>query len=137
MKYRPEIAGLRAVAVISVVINHFNNDFLPSGYLGVDIFFVISGYVITASLYETSDRNFSEFFLGFYSRRVKRIAAMVWLVEHFGLRGVVPTAMIILLWGLVALGVAVFSYRWLERPPMVWMDGVLHPESTSRPIAVV
>jgi peptidoglycan/LPS O-acetylase OafA/YrhL len=73
MKYRPEIDGLRAVAVISVIINHFNNDFLPSGYLGVDIFFVISGYVITASLYETSDRNFSEFFLGFYSRRVKRL----------------------------------------------------------------
>src|SRR5258705_548325 len=73
MKYRPEIDGLRAVAVISVIINHLNNDFLPSGYLGVDIFFVISGYVITASLYETSDRNFSEFFLGFYSRRVKRL----------------------------------------------------------------
>jgi peptidoglycan/LPS O-acetylase OafA/YrhL len=73
MKYRPEIDGLRAVAVISVIINHFHSDFLPSGYLGVDIFFVISGYVITASLYERSDRNFSEFFLGFYARRIKRL----------------------------------------------------------------
>ena len=45
--YRPEIDGLRAFAVITVIINHFNKDFFPSGYLGVDIFFVISGYVIT------------------------------------------------------------------------------------------
>ena len=46
-KYRPEIDGLRAFAVIAVIINHFDKDILPSGYLGVDIFFVISGYVIT------------------------------------------------------------------------------------------
>ena len=46
MKYRPEIDGLRAFAVIAVIINHFNKDILPGGYLGVDIFFVISGYVI-------------------------------------------------------------------------------------------
>ena len=47
-KYRPEIDGLRAFAVVAVIINHFNKDLLPSGYLGVDIFFVISGYVITS-----------------------------------------------------------------------------------------
>ena len=49
-KYRPEIDGLRALAVVAVIINHFNQDILPSGYLGVDIFFVISGYVITKSV---------------------------------------------------------------------------------------
>ena len=43
--YRPEIDGLRAIAVIAVIINHFNKETLPSGYLGVDIFFVISGFV--------------------------------------------------------------------------------------------
>ena len=48
--YRPEIDGLRAVAVVAVIINHFNKSILPSGYLGVDIFFVISGFVITGSL---------------------------------------------------------------------------------------
>ena len=43
-RYRPEIDGLRAFAVAAVIINHFNADLLPNGYLGVDIFFVISGY---------------------------------------------------------------------------------------------
>jgi peptidoglycan/LPS O-acetylase OafA/YrhL len=51
-RYRPEIDGMRAVAVIAVIVNHFNKELLPSGFLGVDIFFVISGYVITASLVE-------------------------------------------------------------------------------------
>ena len=50
-RYRPEIDGLRAFAVIAVIINHFNKAILPNGYLGVDIFFVISGFVITSSLY--------------------------------------------------------------------------------------
>ena len=50
-RYRPEIDGLRAFAVVSVIINHFNKVILPGGYLGVDIFFVISGFVITSSLY--------------------------------------------------------------------------------------
>ena len=40
--YRPEIDGIRAFAVTAVIINHFNKELLPSGYLGVDIFFVIS-----------------------------------------------------------------------------------------------
>ena len=48
--YKPEIDGIRAFAILSVIANHFNKDILPSGYLGVDIFFVISGYVITSSL---------------------------------------------------------------------------------------
>jgi peptidoglycan/LPS O-acetylase OafA/YrhL len=71
--YRPEIDGLRALAVISVIIDHFNKALLPSGYLGVDIFFVISGYVISSSLYNNSARHFADFIVGFYSRRVKRL----------------------------------------------------------------
>ncbi len=71
--YRPEIDGLRALAVISVIIDHFNGKLLPSGYLGVDIFFVISGYVISSSLYNSSARHVADFIVGFYSRRVKRL----------------------------------------------------------------
>ena len=44
-RYRPEIDGIRAFAVVAVIINHFNKDILPGGYLGVDIFFVISGLI--------------------------------------------------------------------------------------------
>ena len=71
--YRPEIDGLRALAVVAVIINHFNKDILPSGYLGVDIFFVISGYVITSSLINKSPKNLGDFLLEFYSRRIQRI----------------------------------------------------------------
>ena len=72
-KYRPEIDGLRAFAVVAVIINHFNKDLLPSGYLGVDIFFVISGYVITSSLAGRESKNFLDFLMGFYERRIKRL----------------------------------------------------------------
>ncbi|MFM9072117.1 MAG: acyltransferase family protein, partial [Cyanobium sp.] len=48
--YRPDIDGLRAVAVLAVILFHFNEKLLHSGFLGVDVFFVISGFVISASL---------------------------------------------------------------------------------------
>ncbi len=71
--YRPEIDGLRAFAVIAVIINHFNKQILPGGYLGVDIFFVISGFVITSSLYQRQSIDFKDFIIGFYARRIKRL----------------------------------------------------------------
>jgi len=71
--YRPEIDGLRAIAVIAVIINHFNRELLPGGHLGVDIFFVISGYVISASLGRQNSSSLSEFITSFYARRIKRL----------------------------------------------------------------
>ena len=71
--YRPEIDGIRAFAVTAVIINHFNKEILPSGYLGVDIFFVISGFVITSSLASRPSKNFRDFLAGFYTRRIKRL----------------------------------------------------------------
>ena len=72
-RYRPEIDGLRAFAVFAVIINHFNKEILPNGYLGVDIFFVISGFVITSSLYQRPSKNFKDFISAFYERRIKRL----------------------------------------------------------------
>jgi peptidoglycan/LPS O-acetylase OafA/YrhL len=46
----PFIQGMRAVSIFAVLVNHFWPGYLPSGYLGVDVFFVISGFVITKSL---------------------------------------------------------------------------------------
>lgn len=81
--YRPEIDGLRALAVISVIIAHFNSGFLPSGFLGVDMFFVISGYVITQSLYRSNSNNLRAFLVNFYERRVKRLAPALVLCVVF------------------------------------------------------
>nr|WP_101126227.1 acyltransferase family protein [Neisseria meningitidis] len=72
VRYRPEIDGLRAVAVLSVMIFHLNDRWLPGGFLGVDIFFVISGFLITGIiLSEIQNGSFS--FRDFYTRRIKRI----------------------------------------------------------------
>ena len=71
-KYRKDIDGLRAVAVISVILFHMNPSWLPGGFLGVDIFFVISGYLITSIIHrQVIEGNFS--FYEFYNRRMKRI----------------------------------------------------------------
>ena len=73
VNYRPEIDGLRAFAVVCVIINHFNKQILPGGYLGVDIFFVISGFVITSSICQRPYKNLKDFVFGFYRRRIKRL----------------------------------------------------------------
>ena len=71
-EYRKDIDGLRAIAVIAVIINHLNKNILENGYLGVDIFFVISGFVITRSLLLNSkEQKFSDFIIDFYQKRIK------------------------------------------------------------------
>jgi peptidoglycan/LPS O-acetylase OafA/YrhL len=70
--YRSDIDGLRAVAVLSVLAFHIQFTAFPGGYIGVDVFFVISGYLIGGIiLEEIGARRFS--FIGFYERRVRRI----------------------------------------------------------------
>lgn len=72
MRYRPEIDGLRALAVIPVILFHAGFKFISGGFVGVDIFFVISGYLITSILFsELDDGNFS--LVKFYERRTRRI----------------------------------------------------------------
>ena len=57
MKYRPEIDGLRALAVIPVILFHSGFEIFKGGFVGVDIFFVISGYLITTILIEEIENN--------------------------------------------------------------------------------
>lgn len=73
-EYRPDIDGLRALAVMAVVIGHFSSALLPSGHLGVDVFFVISGYVVSSSLNNTGrNEGLLEFLGRFYARRIMRL----------------------------------------------------------------
>lgn len=86
--YRPELDGLRAIAVIFVIINHFSTKALPSGFLGVDIFFVLSGYVVSASLYKRLSPNWYTFLFQFYARRIRRIfPALIFCVVVTGYIG--------------------------------------------------
>ena len=72
LAYRPDIDGLRAIAVLGVVIFHAFPDWLPGGFAGVDVFFVISGYLITALILQDFGRGgFS--LKAFYARRIRRI----------------------------------------------------------------
>jgi peptidoglycan/LPS O-acetylase OafA/YrhL len=72
-QYFHEIDSLRALAVIAVIINHIQKSWLPGGFLGVDVFFVISGFVVTSALLNTESTSAKEFFLGFYKKRLKRL----------------------------------------------------------------
>ena len=74
--YYKDIDLLRAIAVIAVVTFHFNEAWLPSGYLGVDLFFVISGFVITLQIAKQhKEGSFSV--INFFQRRIKRILPLV------------------------------------------------------------
>ena len=85
--FRPDIQGIRAVAVLLVIAHHVAPSFLTGGYIGVDVFFVVSGYLITALLLREADRDGRVSLAGFYARRARRIlpaATLVTLVTVVG-----------------------------------------------------
>ncbi|AVO48641.1 acyltransferase [Melaminivora suipulveris] len=73
MRHIQGIDGLRAFAVLSVIVFHLHNELLPGGFAGVDVFFVISGYVVSKSAAERYPAPFWSFLIAFYQRRVQRI----------------------------------------------------------------
>lgn len=83
-KYRSDIDGLRAVAVLLVVSFHAFPEWMKGGFIGVDIFFVISGFLISTIIFENLERNSFSFF-EFYSRRIRRIfpALLLVLISSF------------------------------------------------------
>ena len=88
INYRPEIDGLRAIAVLSVIFYHstltlFEKKFLPGGFIGVDIFFIISGYLITKIIINEVEITKKFSFLNFYKRRIKRIIPALFFVIIF------------------------------------------------------
>lgn len=83
LTYRPDIDGLRAVAVISVLGFHFFPENFESGFIGVDIFFVISGYLISSIIYKTLEEKGGFSFANFYQGRIIRILPALLLVLLF------------------------------------------------------
>lgn len=79
MKYRPEIDGLRSLAVIPVILFHAGFEKFSGGFIGVDIFFVISGYLITTIILSEKEKgHFS--LINFYERRARRILPALFFV---------------------------------------------------------
>lgn len=77
--YRPDIDGMRGLAILAVIIFHFFPVYAPSGFIGVDIFFVISGYLIVGNAIE--EVNLGRFsVINFLCRRVKRIFPVLMVV---------------------------------------------------------
>lgn len=84
-KYRPDIDGLRAIAVLSVVAFHAFPSWIKGGFIGVDVFFVISWFLISTIIFENLNRGtFS--FAEFYARRIRRIfpALILVLIASYG-----------------------------------------------------
>lgn len=79
MKYRSDIDGLRALAVLSVVLYHAGVPYFSGGFVGVDVFFVISGYLITRILHEQVQSNGLSL-VNFYERRIRRIFPALFVV---------------------------------------------------------
>src|ERR1700722_5730419 len=78
-EFRADIQGLRAIAVMAVVLYHADHNLLPGGFVGVDIFFVISGFLIGGILMNELDRG--EYSLvGFYRRRIRRLFPALYLM---------------------------------------------------------
>lgn len=73
IRYIPAIDGLRAIAVIAVILYHLGFNWIPGGFLGVDLFFVISGYVITRLLLDSIQRSGGLDLRGFYAGRIRRL----------------------------------------------------------------
>jgi peptidoglycan/LPS O-acetylase OafA/YrhL len=117
-RYRPDIDGLRAVAVLPVVLYHFGVAPFGGGFVGVDIFFVISGFLITALIHaEMLENRFS--LVGFYERRVRRILPALFAVMAFtsvaALVVLFPDALVAYAKSLIATAAFVSNFQfWSE-----------------------
>jgi len=89
---RPSLDGLRCLAVLSVVVYHAEDGYLPGGFVGVDVFFALSGYLITALLLAERERDGRVSLGSFWVRRIRRLWPLAWLtlavVAVVGLLGV-------------------------------------------------
>jgi peptidoglycan/LPS O-acetylase OafA/YrhL len=96
-RFRPDIQGIRAVAVLLVVLYHAGTPLIRGGYVGVDVFFVISGYLITQQLTNEVEKTGRVSLLRFYGRRIRRLlppAALVAVVTVLAARILLPVGQV-------------------------------------------
>ncbi|USD41376.1 acyltransferase [Vibrio sp. SCSIO 43135] len=87
MQFRQDINGLRAIAVIAVVLFHFNPDWMPGGFAGVDVFFVISGFLMTGIIFrglEKDNFSLSKFYIARANRIIPALATLCLVLLLFG-----------------------------------------------------
>ena len=80
LSYIPSLDGIRALSVLAVIVYHANKLWLPGGFLGVEVFFVISGYLITLLLLAESEKNGTVSLKQFWLRRARRLLPALWVV---------------------------------------------------------
>ena len=121
MTYRSDIDGLRAIAVVAVVLFHAEIPGFSGGFVGVDVFFVISGYLITQLLVGSADKPVRLGLGEFYLRRARRILPALFLTSL-----IVATAAIAVLlpWDLARFGKYLAATSVLATNIAVWMDGI-------------
>jgi peptidoglycan/LPS O-acetylase OafA/YrhL len=113
--FRPDIEGLRAIAVLSVLVYHLRSEVLPGGFIGVDIFFVISGFLITSHLVREHEKTGRISLTRFYARRMVRLipaATVVLLATAVATLIFVPR----ILWkqiGIDLVGSATYVINWM------------------------
>ncbi len=124
--YRPDIDGLRAIAVAAVVLFHAGIPGFTGGYVGVDVFYVISGYLITQLLVGSTHRRPHSQLADFYIRRARRILPALFAMILI----VVPAAAAILLpWDLARFGNYLAATSVLSVNIAAWLEGVSYFQS--------
>ncbi|WP_084468416.1 acyltransferase family protein [Promicromonospora sukumoe] len=113
-KFRPEVQALRALAVLLVVIYHIDPDVLPGGYIGVDVFFVISGFLITGHLWREVSTTGSVSLKKFWAARARRIlpASLVATVATILIALVVLPPNLVAIWWRQALASVLYVENW-------------------------
>lgn len=130
-QYRKDIDGLRAFAILSVLLFHAGLSFFSGGYVGVDVFFVISGYLITSIIVVELDRDRFTV-LGFYERRVRRIFPALFSVLFFS---IIAAQLLMLPNEDKDFGQSVVSTAFFASNILFWIEaGYFDAESLMKPL---